>query len=155
MINSRMIVLIVLVVAIVFAALAAAGRASSQEVSFDSNLAEFMKRTDSSLLKIVRLQDQPIAAAPKHFDEYSLATSDPELYKYLASVNKAHDRDVGAEIEPQEANMEVIISSGQTRKILQEIGLTALEDQEPEYDVHTENIEVGGQLYALEILIPK
>lgn len=135
----------------VFAA-AAYGSQSSQ-VSFDSDLAAFMARSDSSLLKIVRNDDGN--GDPKRLDEYSLGLSNAALYKYLSAVDKAYKARTTAEAESQQARIEVVISESETRTVLKDIGLELQPHEEnSDYQIYSQEVEVGGRYYSLELMIP-
>ena len=152
--SSRIIVFSALAGVAIFAAAAAyASQASGRDAAFDSNLPEFMMRSDSSLLKIIRHNDGD--SSFQRLDEYTLATSDAELYKYLSAVDKAHNSSLGS-AGTQLAYMEVIVFSGETRTILKEIRPDLRTQQEnPDYDVYAKQIEMSGKRYALELYIPK
>jgi hypothetical protein len=152
--SSRIIVFSALAGVAIFAAAAAyASQASGRDAAFDSNLAGFMMRSDSSLLKIIRHNDGD--GSFERLDEYTLATSDAELYKYLSATDKAHNSSLGS-AGIQLAYMEVIVSSGETRTILKEIRPELQSQQEnPDYDIYAKHIEMSGKHYALELYIPK
>ena len=137
--------------AAIFAAAAAyASQTSGRDAAFDSNLPEFMTRSESSLLKIIRHNDGD--GSFERLDEYTLATSDPELYKYLSAVDKAQNSRGGIQL----AYLEVIVASGETRTILKEIRPELQSQQEnPDYDVYAKQIEMSGKHYALELYMPK
>lgn len=151
--TTRIIAAVVIAGAAIFAAVAAYGfQPFGEETSYDSNLAKFMKRSDSSLLKIVKLQQAE--STSKHFEQYSFASSNPTLYQYLGSVDKAHTRGQAAESGLQTAYIEVIISSGQTDAILREIS-PELQESNSEYDVYAEDIAVGRGQYSVILMVPK
>lgn len=130
-------------------------QASARGDSFDSDLVEFMKRSDSSLLEITRLSDSTDESTT-HLDEYSIANSNPALYQYFSSVDRAHDRNPGPSA-PQDAIIQVVISRSQTRQILTAID-PAAQDQDPrkdKFDVFAENVELAGRHYSVVILTPK
>ena len=152
--TSRIVAAFALAGGIIFAAVAAYGwQASAQETSFDSNLTEFMKRSDSSLLTIIRLEDVQYAAG-RHLEEYSIAASNPALYRHLASVDRAYERGPAADMQSQTANIEVIISSSQTRAILQELDLSLSENNQG-FDIYSDDIEIDSRHYTLALMIPK
>lgn len=151
--TTRIIAAVVIAGAATFAAVAAYGfEPFGEETSYDSNLAQFMKRSDSSLLKVVRLQQAE--GTIKHFEQYSFASSNPTLYQYLSSVDKAHARGKAPESGLQMAYIEVIISSGQTEAILREIS-SELQESNSEYDVYSEDIAVGRGQYSVVLMVPK
>jgi hypothetical protein len=128
---------------------------SSRGVSFDSDLAEFMNRSDSSLLEITRLPNST-GEATTHLDEYSIANSNPALYQYFSSVDRAHDKNPKPSA-PQDAIIQVVISRSHTRQILTAIDPDAL-DQDPredKFDVFAENVELAGRHYSVVILTPR
>ena len=151
--STKIIVFSVIAAAAIFAGVAAYGsQASGQSTGFDSDLPIFMKRSNSALLKIVRHDTSDDASG--HLDEYSLGTSDRELYKLLSTVDKANQASVNGD-KPQEANMQVVISRTETQAIMKEI-TPELEvvQQGTEYDIYSKEVEVGGRHYSLEIMIP-
>jgi hypothetical protein len=151
--SSAIIVFSALAGAAVFAAAAAyASQASAQNTAFDSNLPEFMKRTESSLLKIARHDSG--GSDFQNFDEYSLATTDAQLYRHLSSVDKAHNSLLG-DSGMQRAYIEVIVSGTETRLILNEIRPEEVQQVDPNYDVYSRQLEVSDRYYTLELFIPK
>ena len=139
----------------IFAAAAAYGSQNpGQQAGFDSDLPTFLKRSDSSLLKITRHDDSD--SEPQRLDEYSLATSNPAIYKYLSAVDKAHKLRVAAGTEIQPAYIEVVISRSETQTVLKEIDLELqTPQQDPSYEILVQEIEVSGRYYTLELLAPK
>lgn len=139
----------------IFAAAAAFGSQSpGQQAGFDSDLPAFLKRSDSSLLKIIRHEDSDRES--ERLDEYSLATSNPVIYKYLSSLDNAHKLRIAADAELQPAYIEVVLSRSETQTILKEFDLALQATQgEPSYEVHAQEIEVTGRYYTLELLTPK
>ena len=140
----------VLAVAGIFAA--AYGSQSSAQTSFDSDVHTFMQRSDSSLLKIVRHENND--GDSRGMDEYSLATSNPALYRYLSAVDKAHNGRPSANSELQEAFIEVIISSSETRTVLREIELQTGQENTG-YAIYEQAVEISGRYYTLGLTIPK
>ncbi|MGI0037564.1 MAG: hypothetical protein ACRD99_04325 [Nitrososphaera sp.] len=153
--GTWIIALSILTAAGIFAAAAAYGsQTPGQQAGFDSDLPSFLKRSDSSLLKIVRHDDS--GGESQRLDEYSFATAYPAIYKYLSSVDKAHKLRVAADAELQPAYIEVVLSKSETRTVLKEIGLKPQATQENSYyEIHVLEIEVSGRYYALELFAPK
>lgn len=151
--STKIIVFSVIAAAAIFAGVAAYGsQASGQSTGFDSDLPVFMKRSDSALLKIVRHDASDDAA--EHLDEYSLGTSDRELYKLLSTVDKANKAAINVD-KPQEANMQVVISRAETQAIMEELTPEqGVGQQGTEYDIYSKDVEVGGRNYSVEIMIP-
>ena len=138
-------------VAGVFAA-AAYGSQSSQ-TSFDSDLAAFMMRSDSSLLKIIRNDDG--SGDSNHLDEYSLGTSNAALYKYVSAVDKAYKARPAPEAASQQAYIEVVISESETRAVLKDLELDLQPHEESsDYQIYSQEIDVGGKYYSLELMVP-
>jgi hypothetical protein len=137
----------------IFAAAAYGSQTPGLQPGFDSDLPAFLKRSDSSLLKIVRHEDSDRES--EHLDEYSLATSNPVAYKYLSSVDKAHKVRVAANAEPQPAYIELVLSRTETQSILKEFDLVLEVQENPSYEIHTKEIEVTGRFYKVELLTPK
>jgi len=139
----------------IFAAAAAYGsQTPGQQAGFDSDLPTFLKRSDSSLSKIVRQNEND--NEPQRLDDYSLATSSPAIYKYLSAVDKAHKSQVAANTEIQPTHIEVVISRSETQTILKEIDLELQTvQQDPSYEILVQEIEVSGRYYTLELLAPK
>ncbi|HKX81496.1 MAG TPA: hypothetical protein VJL54_04505 [Nitrososphaera sp.] len=146
------IIIAVIIVATLSAGVAAYGWQSPPMASFDSDLHQFLQRTNSSLLFISRLQDTEVAA--KHFEEYSLGLSNAALYKYLQSVDEADQRTPAPGNEAQVASTEVVISSSETRAIKKQIS-PALQEGTTDFDVYADDIEVNGRLYSLVLMVPK
>ena len=146
------IIIAVIIVATLSAGVAAFGWQSPPRTSFDSDLHQFLQRTNSSLLFISRLQDTELAA--KHFEEYSLGLSNQALYRYLQSVDEADQRIPTPGSEPQVASIEVVISSSDTRAILTQIS-PPLQESATDFDVYADDIEVDGRLYSLVLMVPK
>lgn len=112
-----------------------------------------MKRTESSLLKIARHDSG--GNDFQNLDEYSLATTDAQLYRHLSSVDKAHNSLLG-DTGMQRAYIEVVVSSAETRLILNEIRPEEqVQRENPDYDVYSRQIEVSDRYYTLELFIPK
>lgn len=111
-----------------------------------------MKRTESSLLKIVRHDS---GGNFQNVDEYSLATTDAQLYRYLGAVDKVHNSPA-ASSGIQMAYIEVVVSSTETLTILKEIRPEEQAQQEnPDYDLYSKQIEVSDRYYTLELFIPR
>ena len=138
----------------IFAAAAYGSQSPGQQAGFDSDLPTFLKRSDSSLLKIVRhdVSDRQ----SEHMDEYSFATSNPVIYKYLASVDKAHKVRIAANAGLQPAYIEVVLSRSDTQTVLKEFELELQAAQgDPKYEVHAQEIELTGRYYTFELLTPQ
>jgi hypothetical protein len=149
--STRLILFSAIAAGAIFVVAAAYGsQTSGQNKSFDSDLLAFMKRTDTSLLKIARQNDSAIPL--RHVDEYSLATSNAAFYKYLSAVDKAYDSSAGE--SGQVAHMEVVISRSETRAILGDM-TEVMEQQDPSYETYVDKFELSGRNYSLELLVPK
>lgn len=146
--TMRIIAVVAIAAAAIFVAVAAYGfQPLGQETSYDSDLGQFMKRSSSSLLKVVRLQDD--AGVTKHFDPYSFASSNPSLYQHLGSVDKAHTQS-----GLQMAYIEVIISVAQTQEVMRETS-PELQESSSDYDVYAADIAVGKDQYSVVLMVPK
>jgi hypothetical protein len=138
----------------IFAAAAYGSQNPGQQAGFDSDLPTFLTRSDSSLLKITRHDDSD--SEPQRLDDYSLANSNPEIYKYLSAVDKAHKLRVAENTEIQPAHIQVVISKSETQTILKEIDLQLqTPQQDPSYEILVQEIEVSSRYYTLELLAPK
>lgn len=140
---------IIIVVSVLAAAAVSAAYGAQAQAGrgFDSDLPEFLKRTDSSLLRIVRDEGTPAA----YLDEYSLASSEPFLYQFFSSVDGAYSKGSG---DDGQAQMQVVLSRSQTRSLMNNIGL-APEEGTTEFNVYFTQVELGGKQYALTLMIPK
>lgn len=136
----------------IFAAAAYGFQTPGQQAGFDSDLPAFLTRSDSSLLKIVRHEDSDRES--ERLDEYSLATSNPLVYKYLSSVDKAHKLRVAANAELQPAYIEVVLSRSETQSILNEFDLVLIQEN-PNSETRSQEIEVTGRYYTVELFTPK
>ena len=141
-----------IIVAALSAGIAAYGWQSPPKAGFDSDLHEFLQRTNSSLLIVSRLQGTEAAA--KHFDEYSLAASNQALYRHLSAVDAADELSPAPGDEPHVASIEVVISHSESRAIQRQISPELQESREG-FDIFAENIEVDGRLYSLVLMVPK
>ncbi|HKU49452.1 MAG TPA: hypothetical protein VJP79_05855 [Nitrososphaera sp.] len=160
--TTRILIFAALAGAAIYAAAAVYGaQASSHNTGFDSNLPEFMKRTDSSLLRIVRHESG--GGGFDHIDDYSLGSSDPELYRNIAKVDRAaatsSSSSSSGSQQQQMAFIEIVVSRSETQTIFEAINpllqTTPAAQQDSEYEIYARNIEVGGRYYTLELLVPK
>ena len=132
---------------------AAAYGSQDQQAGYDSDLPAFLKRSDSSLLTIIRHESSDRQS--QHLDEYSFATANPAIYKHLAAVDKSHKLGVSANTELQPAYIEVVLSKSETKTILKEIDFEPQATQEnTSYEIFVKEIEMSGRNYALQLLTP-
>jgi hypothetical protein len=133
---------------------AAAGSQASGHTSFDSDLSSFMLRSDSALLKIIRLQNGD--AEYQQLDEYSLGITDAALYKYISAVDKAQNSGTFENAQPQQAYIEVVVSNSEKRTMIKELDLKPTVQQEiSNFEIYSKALEISGRHYTLELMIPK
>ena len=125
-----------------------ASQSTRDHVSFSSDLPTVLKFLDSAILSVRELGSKPEADNIVSLDSYSLASSNPVLFKYMSIADEAYKSSPAAPVQ-------VMIEQIEANYILKDADFKDRQyDVNTKLDTYTAFIEMDGKYFELTLQTP-